>query len=86
MKSDGEFMLAGDHMELSPITSHDWKNETRVQIVRLQPHESAYMSVNKVAARCGPGHVVRSAITDIVQADTIAYQAASEVFGEKEWS
>ena len=32
---DGEMMLAGDHMQLSPITSHDWENETREQMVRM---------------------------------------------------
>ncbi len=83
VKSDGEIMLAGDHMQLSPITSHDWENETREQIVRLQPHESAYMSVNKLAARCGPGQVVRFCIIYIVQADTRAYQAHIRSISER---
>ncbi len=50
---DGEIMLAGDHMQLSPITSHDWENETREQMVRLTPHESAYVTVKRLCAKCG---------------------------------
>ena len=80
VKSDGEIMLAGDHMQLSPITSHDWENETREQIVRLQPHESAYMSVNKLAARCGPGQVVRSTLSTSYRLTPELIRLISEVY------
>ena len=80
VKSDGELMLAGDHMQLSPITSHDWENETREQDVRLQPHESAYMSVNKLAARCGPGQVVRSALSTSYRLTPELIRLISEVY------
>jgi hypothetical protein len=60
---DGEIMLAGDHMQLAPITSHEWEEETREQIVRLAPHESAYRAVNKLASMVPPSAIGRSALT-----------------------
>jgi hypothetical protein len=60
---DGEMMLAGDHMQLAPITSHDWESETREQVVRLTPHESAYRTINDLASRTPPGAIGRSALS-----------------------
>lgn len=59
---EGEIMLAGDHMQLAPITSHDWEDETREQVVRLTPHESAYRTINGLASRTPPGAIGRSAL------------------------
>ncbi len=54
----GEIMLAGDHMQLSPITSHDWENEDREQVARMTPHESAYVTVKRLCGKCD-GHALR---------------------------
>jgi len=59
----GEMMLAGDHKQLAPITSHDWDRETREQVVRMTPHESAYRAINDLAARTVPGAIGRSALS-----------------------
>jgi len=60
---DGEIMLAGDHLQLSPITAHQWEDETREQVMRYSPHESAYIAVQKLCSQCGPGMIKRSALT-----------------------
>ncbi len=60
---DGEIMLAGDHMQLSPITSHDWENETREQMVRMTPHESAYVMVKRLCSKCGRNALRQSELT-----------------------
>ena len=60
---DGEIMLAGDHMQLSPITSHDWENETREQMVRLTPHESAYVTVKHLTGKCEKNALRQSELT-----------------------
>ncbi len=63
VSADGEIMLAGDHMQLSPITSHDWENETREQIVRLTPHESAYVTVKRLCDGCSRNALRQSELT-----------------------
>lgn len=60
---DGEIMLAGDRLQLSPITAHDWDGETREQVVRLCPHDSAYNAMGRLAEACPEGAVRRSALT-----------------------
>jgi hypothetical protein len=60
---DGEIMLAGDHMQLTPITSHDWENETREQMVRLSPHESAYVTVKELCNKCDRNALRQSELT-----------------------
>lgn len=42
---NGDIMLAGDILQLSPITSYDWDNEQREQIEILKPYQSAYAAV-----------------------------------------
>jgi hypothetical protein len=63
LSEKGEMMLAGDHMQLSPITAHEWERETREQVVRLSPHESAYRTVHNLCSRCPPAAIKRSALT-----------------------
>ena len=63
VSADGEIMLAGDHMQLSPITSHDWENETREQMVRLTPHESAYVTVKRLCGKCDRNALRQSELT-----------------------
>ena len=63
VSEDGEIMLAGDHMQLAPITAHEWEEETREQVVRLAPHESCYQAVRRLCAKCPPGAVRQSALT-----------------------
>jgi hypothetical protein len=63
VSQDGEIMLAGDHKQLAPITSHDWERETREQVVRMTPHESAYRAINDLAAITAPGAIGRSALS-----------------------
>jgi hypothetical protein len=63
VSANGQIMLAGDHMQLSPISSHDWENETREQVVRLTPHESAYVTVKKLCDHCGTGALIVSKLT-----------------------
>lgn len=60
---DGEIMLAGDHMQLSPITAHDWDGETREQVVRMSPHESAYNAMRRLAEACPEGAIRQSALS-----------------------
>ena len=60
---DGEIMLAGDHMQLSPITAHDWERETREQVVRMYPHDSAYKAMRRLGEVCSEGAVRQSALT-----------------------
>jgi superfamily I DNA and/or RNA helicase len=60
---DGEIMLAGDHMQLSPITSHDWENETREQMVRMTPHESAYVIAKRLCSKCSRDALRQSELT-----------------------
>jgi superfamily I DNA and/or RNA helicase len=63
VSAGGEIMLAGDHMQLSPITSHDWENEDREQVLRLTPHESAYVTVKRLCGRCGRNALRQSELT-----------------------
>ncbi|HEY3420641.1 MAG TPA: AAA domain-containing protein [Methanomassiliicoccales archaeon] len=63
VSAKGEIMLTGDHMQLSPITSHDWENEDREQIVRLTPHESAYVTVKRLCSRCDKKALRQSELT-----------------------
>lgn len=42
---NGDIMLAGDILQLSPITSYDWDNEQREQIKILKPYQSAYAAI-----------------------------------------
>jgi len=60
---DGEIMLAGDHMQLSPITAHDWGRETREQVMKLYPHESAYNAMRRLARACPEGAMKQSALS-----------------------
>ena len=55
VSTDGEMMLTGDHLQLAPITAHDWEKECREQVVRLSPHESAYMAISKLGRSCREG-------------------------------
>ncbi len=60
---DGEIMLVGDHKQLSPITSHDWEEESREQVIALAPHQSCYEAVRRLSERTPPGAIGRSALT-----------------------
>jgi hypothetical protein len=77
---DGEIMLAGDHMQLSPITSHDWENETREQMVRLTPHESAYMTVKRLCAKCGRNALRQSELTQTYRLSEELIHLISDVY------
>ena len=44
----GEIMLAGDHRQLSPITSHDWEREDRPPVIIYQPFASAYEAIRNL--------------------------------------
>lgn len=61
--ADGEIMLAGDHMQLSPITAHKWEEETREQVVKLCPHDSAYNAMRKISEICPEGAVRSSSLS-----------------------
>ncbi|NLI73264.1 MAG: AAA family ATPase [Euryarchaeota archaeon] len=60
---DGEILLAGDHMQLSPITSHNWDKETREQIVRMCPHNSAYEAMRRLIELSPEGAIRQSALS-----------------------
>ena len=48
VKNDGEIMLAGDHRQLAPIITHDWKNEDRPPVLLYQPYVSAYQAIQNL--------------------------------------
>ena len=61
---DAEIMLAGDHLQLSPIVSHDWESESRPQSCRYEPFRSCYEVAWDLAAlpSISPDMVRRSAL------------------------
>ena len=63
LAEDGEIMLVGDHMQLAPITAHEWEDEGREQVIVLTPHESAYRTVVRLSGRVPPSAIGRSALT-----------------------
>ncbi len=63
LAEDGEIMLVGDHKQLSPITSHDWEEESREQVIALAPHQSCYQAVSGLSVLTPPGAIGRSALT-----------------------
>ena len=63
LAEDGEIMLVGDHKQLSPITSHDWEEESREQVTALAPHHSCYQAVSGLSNRTPPGAIGKSALT-----------------------
>jgi hypothetical protein len=58
----GDVMLAGDHMQLAPITAHDWEKETRPQVLRYAPYQSSYLAIKSLAERPDivPGKMLQS--------------------------
>ena len=50
---NGDIMLAGDILQLSPITSYDWNNEQREQIEILKPYQSAYAAIRGLCPQSG---------------------------------
>jgi hypothetical protein len=48
VENDGEIMLAGDHRQLAPIITHDWKNEDRPPVLLYQPYVSAYQAIQNL--------------------------------------
>ena len=50
---EGEIMLAGDHRQLTPITSHDWEREDRPPIIIYQPFVSAYEATMNLCVHLG---------------------------------
>lgn len=63
LAEDGEIMLVGDHLQLSPITAHAWEEESREQVRLLLPHESAYRTVDRLSALVPSSVIGRSALT-----------------------
>ena len=50
---NGDIMLAGDILQLSPITSYDCNNEQREQIEILKPYQSAYAAIRGLCPQSG---------------------------------
>ena len=82
---NGDIMLAGDIMQLSPITSYDWNNEQREQIERLKPYQSAYAAVKGL---CQPTRDVcptvhQSALTTTYRMNRECTDLISEIYSRE---
>ncbi len=46
--NEGQFLVSGDHRQLSPILAHDWDEEDRPPVEKYQPSVSAFEAIRSL--------------------------------------